>query len=82
MEYLYSFEFSKGKIYEVKYTDLPKTAPKNERFKWFIELDDKQSLLDFVKMTSTTREFKLNDKCVYLDMQELYLKVDDEFYYL
>jgi hypothetical protein len=80
MEILYKFQFSRGEIFEVKYTDLPKTTSKNERFKWFINLDGQESLLEFVSMTSTTRNFRLNDTVIHLDIEVLNINIGDDKY--
>ncbi len=83
MQYLYHFGFDiNGEIFEVKYTNLPRTAPKAERFKWFIVLNNERIELDFVLMTPTTRQFKLNDVEIHLDIAGLVLKIGEEQHHL
>ena len=76
MEVLYRFEFDKGEIFEVKYIDLPKTAPKSKRFKWFIVIENVKTELSFLSMSVNTREFMLNGKPLFLDMYNKYIDID------
>ena len=82
MEYLYKFNFSNGEIFEIKYTDLPKTAPKSERFKWFIKLNNNTQELEFITMTTSTRKFKMNETEINLDMENLTIKIGQTEYKL
>lgn len=72
MEIIYAYEFSRGAIVEIKNTNLPITAPKEERFCWSLCIDGVKSVLEFESRTETTRKFKngleldiLNLKMVY-----------------
>ncbi len=59
MEVIYAFEFDEDcYIFEIKYTGLPKTAPKEDRFKWWLDYYEHIKVLKFHNMTSTSRSFE------------------------
>jgi len=59
MEVIYAFEFNEDcYIFEIKYTGLPKTAPKNDKFKWWLDINGQIRVLKFDKMTPTSRSFE------------------------
>ncbi len=82
MEFLYKFKFDKGEIFEIKYLDVPKTAPKCERFKWFIVLNDTEHELEFIEMTQDTRKFKVDNIFIFLHIKNKYICINEYMYKL
>lgn len=82
MQCIYRFGFETGEIYEVKDTSLPKSAPKEDRFKWYIKYNTEPSAtaLEFVLMTPTTREFRIGEVEVHLDIDKLILIIGSCLY--
>lgn len=57
MEIINSFSFQGGVLFEIKFTNVPVTAPKNERFQWCLSQGEKLVLLNFQKMDGEIRYF-------------------------
>ena len=79
MEVLFAFAFDDGVIYETKNTLLPSTAPKDEKFQWFLKTNDIKIPLEFSSRTDTTRTFKSG---IVLDIAGLVMSWNNENYKL
>ena len=55
---LYSFIFENGFIFELQYDNLPKSAPKSEKYQWFFINVKHIVKLEFESMTGSIRKFK------------------------
>lgn len=57
-EIKYRFKSGKGDILqEVKYIDIPESAPKSVKYQWFHMLDNRCVPLQFISQNGTTRSF-------------------------
>jgi hypothetical protein len=73
---LMGFKFSTGKIYELKYLNVPEDAPKSQKFQWFLEFNETEpKKLSFVSWENDVRTFE--DKVI-LDSKNMKLKVQEE----
>lgn len=79
MEIINSFKFSNGYIFEIHYLNVASTAPKSEKYQWFMQFNNKIQKLRFVKMNSQERWF---ENSIYLHMKNLELCYHNSCYRL
>lgn len=90
MEIINSFNFQCGILFEVKFTNVPVTAPKNERFQWCLSQGENLVLLNFQKMDGEIRYFDgettadLKKKMLYHEnyMFDLFLCTPEQIVYI
>jgi hypothetical protein len=57
MEVIHGYKFVGGLLFEVKFTDVPKSEPKNKRYSWYIYEKNQLSELTFEKFEKEIRYF-------------------------
>jgi len=64
---LHSIPTPRGRVFEVKFNDVPDTASKADRYQWYMIHDNRRHNLKFTGMLDDTR---------YLECEEFIVKVD------
>jgi hypothetical protein len=65
-EIIYRFKHENGNVLqEIKYIDLPNTAPKSKKYQWFHLKDQTLIPLNFLSQNGTTRSFVEGTLIVY-----------------
>lgn len=59
--YSFAHESGPAKIFELKFCDVKKDAPKDSRYQWYLIIDNRRYDLEFVSMNNSIRSFCFHD---------------------